>query len=691
MHGRSLIRTIDIGVAGGIILLLILVSVFAWVARIADGQAQVNETVFIRSEFENAVERFRERVASETHSTQNWIDSNARDRAFLPDDAGKPVEMRSGSRATLIFASPADQERLRVASERLRLFNAAERKAEFVLAGPSGTESIALVTRWAQARESGLAVEIIDHLEVAARLERFGIQLRPPARVDAPIKADNSFQLISLVGDAVTTLQWNGHRVGVFVQRSVLPILMAIFAAGLLILSMLRHRWANARAEFMAELSDIRRQASTDVLTGLPNRRALFEFLADVPAELGRLPGSILMMDLDGFKWVNDTKGHQVGDDVIRKASALFSKVLAPGFVSRMGGDEFVAVMPEILTDARLQEIHKLLLTQLQGTIEPDPRHERIGVSIGAVLVPEEGVVGEELLRLADIALFFAKSRGRGLAISYDPTMKSEASLLRVMERELRDGIGRNEIILNHQPIVDAISGEVYGYESLSRWYHPTRGLISPNEFIPIAESSDLIIHLGNFVLDQALAELGPLPGVTISVNTTGRHLLSPNFVENVRSLLHKHQVEASRLCLEVTETSLLSDGEKVAAIMADLQQDGIRFAIDDFGAGYASLGYLLKFKFDILKIDRDFIAALDDKPESSMIVMSVVSLARSLGMRVVGEGVETGAQHRFLASAGCAGLQGYLFGRPAPIAQVLENRNISGSQKADLISVAAA
>ena len=356
-----------------------------------------------------------------------------------------------------------------------------------------------------------------------------------------------------------------------------------------------------------------------------------------------------------------------------------------------MGGDEFVAVMPEVLSDERLQELHSTIVTQLQGVIEADPRHERIGVSIGAVLVPDEGVSGEELLRSADVALFFAKSRGRGLAVNYEPSMTNEASLLRVLGRELREGIGRGEIVLNHQPIVDAITGEVYGYESLARWYHPTRGLIPPTQFIPIAETSDLIILLGNVVLDQALAELGPLPGMTISVNTTGRHLLSPFFVENVRELLKKHNVAPSRLCLEVTETSLLSDGEKVAAIMADLQKDGIRFAIDDFGAGYSSLGYLLKYKFDILKIDRDFIAALDDKPESSMIVMSVVSLARSLGMRVVGEGVETDAQHRFLASAGCGGLQGYLFGRPAPIAKVLEARNPASDQDSHTPSVAAA
>ena len=332
MHGRSLIRTIDVGVAGGIFLLLVLVSVFAWVARIADGQAQINETVFIRSEFETAVERFRDRLSSDFQTPQAWVDSNARDRAFLPDAASLPIEMRPGSRAALVFVTAADRERLRSASERLRLFNTNDRKVEFVLVGPVGNESVALATRWASAREGGLALEVVDHLEMATRLERFSIQLRPPTRPDPSFKAENSFQLISLVGDPVATLHWTGHRVGAFVQRSVLPILMAIFAAGLLILSMLRQRWANARSEFLTELADIRRQASTDVLTGLPNRRALFEFLAEVPTELGRLPGSILMMDLDGFKWVNDTKGHEAGDEVIRKAAALFSE----GAVARL-------------------------------------------------------------------------------------------------------------------------------------------------------------------------------------------------------------------------------------------------------------------------------------------------------------------------------------------------------------------
>jgi len=480
----------------------------------------------------------------------------------------------------------------------------------------------------------------------------------------------------SRIGDVVAVVPWTGRRIADFVHSSVRPALLVILVVGVFALLVVRHSWRTSQAQFMKELSEVHLLASTDPLSGLPNRRALFEHLTQrLDSGIEKQTFTLLLLDLDAFKWVNDTLGHRVGDEVIQKAASSFkASVDGKGFVARLGGDEFVIVLPECCDEACLSAWHATLSANLSTALQSDPRLSRIGLSIGAVEASKGDRNGDDLIRLADMALYVAKARGRGRIVRFEASMADDAIFRRSLERDMRAGLAGGEFLLHHQPIVDAVSGVVRGYESLVRWSHPERGLVSPGEFIPIAENSDLIIDLGAFVLEQALKELGPLAPAYISVNVTGRQLLNKDFAALVAHLLEKYGVEANRLCLELTETSLVSDGMSVAQAMDDLRATGVRFAIDDFGAGYASLGYLLKFKFDILKIDRDFIAALDDKPESSMIVMSVVSLARSLGMQVIGEGVETPPQRRFLASAGCSALQGYLFSRPVPVASLLSN-----------------
>ena len=675
MHGRSLVRTLDAGVVVIVTIAIALLGLLAWAARAMDRTAFDTETVIVHRQLGRLVSEFRTDVAQTAGNGSAWVAGRPQQHAILRVVGDKPdFEMREGSRIAQLLADPVTDQRLRDALLALRRLDQKRQRVDFALIGPAGDESLALIAQQPGADEtSGLLVSIVDFAALSIELEALSINLKPVVPTGlASRNWDGRVLLSGYSGDTIAALGWDSSRFSDRISTYVMPVLAAILAIGLAVLMTLRHYWKEARDGFLRDFKAVEAVAYTDALTGLANRRALFEHLKKVaPANAPFAPLTVLMLDLDGLKWVNDNIGHQAGDRVLAQASAVFRRELGEnGFIARLGGDEFTAVLPGIVIGDTLQRLYSHLAESLREHISIEGGIQ-IGVSVGAAASSQASGGGEDLLRLADLAVYAAKAAGRGMALCYDPSMKQEKAYRKTVERELRAAMATKALYLAHQPIVDALSGRVLGYESLVRWLHPTRGTIAPVEFIPIAEQSDLIVAIGNYVLDLALQELGPVGNCRISVNATGRQLLSENFVALVGELLEKHRIAPGRLCLELTETSLITERERVAEIMSELKTVGVKFAIDDFGAGYSSLNYLLQFKFDVLKIDRDFIVSLDAKPEAPMIVTSIVSLARSLGMQVVGEGIETPAQQRFLASAGCNALQGYMFGKPLPLSKL--------------------
>lgn len=671
---NNVVRLIDIGiVAGGVVALSLLVA-FLWVVRYSDARLTSGEARIVEDAFQRTLTVFEERLPTE--KPENWVAARADQRAIARlVGVGDMVVSPHGDVSSL-FKTPDAHRALMVSLNALAEAGQRGNRIAFLLTTHQNPTLVLLGAL--DADDSGAspayAIELFDFDGFALDVARFGIvvsAIRPA--FGAEVTHLSRLPITAMSGNTLAEIIWEGQRISPISYRIVLPVLVVTTLLMLIALAVLRGLWRDAWERLLGELREAHLRSLTDQLTGLPNRRALFEHLSRVAPEMGKPEKiTVLVLDLDGFKLINDGQGHQIGDELIRQAAAIFREIFqAAGFVARLGGDEFVVVLGDTLSENALQRVYRTITERFAEQARFNRNFQKVGVSIGAVNTADQPLGGDGLIRLADIALFAAKGRGRGLALMYHPDMRSNEAHTRMMERELRAGLLTGELFLHHQPIVDALGGQCIGHESLVRWRHPVRGIIPPGQFIPLAEKSDLIVQIGNFVLEKALAELGPVNDLSISVNVTGRQILSAGFADFVERSLLRFSVPASRLCLEVTETSLVDDGDGVVAVMERLQALGVRFAIDDFGIGYSSLGYLLRFRFDVLKIDRDFIAALEAKPESPMIVMSIVSLARSLGMRVVGEGVETTSQHRFLASAGCNALQGYLFGRPEPISEV--------------------
>ncbi|WP_439358280.1 bifunctional diguanylate cyclase/phosphodiesterase [Bradyrhizobium sp. DASA03007] len=417
--------------------------------------------------------------------------------------------------------------------------------------------------------------------------------------------------------------------------------------------------------------------AQTDILTGLPNRAF---FLARLDELNGRLKDdgptfSILMLDLDRFKNVNDSLGHGAGDALLRQvAQRLKSAVRASDVLARLGGDEF-AIIQERCQDQRACS------TELAGRIaklvaEPFllPGHRvEIGTSIGIAIAPDHGSDQEQLLKKADLALYRSKSAGRNCFTIYDEAMSAELEARNTLEGDLRDAIAQCQLEVHYQPFVDALSGARRGFEALVRWRHPTRGLIPPDQFISLAEETGLIVPLGEFVLRRACADAANWPpDLMVAVNLSPIQFKEAELFEMISAALADSGLPPQRLEIEITESVLLERGTENHAFMERLKHLGIELALDDFGTGYSSLSYLTAFPFDKIKIDKSFIRNLTHQPRSSAIISSIVTLARGLDMSVTAEGVETREEFERLKALGINFAQGYLFGRPQPIERIL-------------------
>ncbi|HWK28435.1 MAG TPA: EAL domain-containing protein [Solirubrobacter sp.] len=413
----------------------------------------------------------------------------------------------------------------------------------------------------------------------------------------------------------------------------------------------------------------LRHQALHDALTGLPNRALIMDRAEQMLAQARRDGGEVAAMfiDLDGFKAVNDTFGHPVGDELLRHVAARIGGVLREtDTIGRLGGDEFV-----VLVSGGAAQIAERILTVLREPFElqtgtPITITTSIGIAAG------EREAAKDLLRDADIALYEAKGAGRDRYAEFRHEMHIAAHDRLALEHDLRRAVAREELFLVYQPILELDSGQIGGVEALLRWQHSTRGLVPPSEFIALAEESGLIVELGAWVLDEACAQaaawLDAGTPVRVNVNVSARQLDDPALLTAVRRALEASGLPSSRLALEITETALMRDPAAAAALLSELRDVGVRVAIDDFGTGYSSLAYLQQLPADALKIDRTFIAASARSRDADPLIQTLVQLGRSLGLRTVAEGVEDEAQLAHLRELGCDAGQGYLFAPPLEV-----------------------
>jgi diguanylate cyclase (GGDEF)-like protein/PAS domain S-box-containing protein len=422
----------------------------------------------------------------------------------------------------------------------------------------------------------------------------------------------------------------------------------------------------------------LRYAARHDELTGLPNRAYLMHILHDrlATADLGEV--AVLFVDLDHFKTINDSLGHEVGDQLLQTvADRLRSALRDHDLLARFGGDEFIVVMKGEPVD---------VAERLRKAIHPPVMigdHELfVTASIGYSTNHEAGMSPNDLMRDADAAMYRAKARGRDCHEAYEAGgFESGVQALRT-SGELRRGIERGEVVPYYQPIVDLASGRVLGYEVLSRWLHPDRGLLPPNDYLPLAEETGVLIELGTRMLRDSLAQLAqwravghPFANCFLSVNVGTRQLVDPAFAEIVIDALAETGIDADSLWLEITETALLSDVKSATVALRELRSLGLHLSVDDFGTGYSSLTYLKRFPIEAIKIDKSFVAGLGIESDDTTIVEAVVRLGQSLGLSVVAEGLESPLQLSRLRELGCDRGQGYLFGRPRPASLIERER----------------
>jgi diguanylate cyclase (GGDEF)-like protein len=425
-----------------------------------------------------------------------------------------------------------------------------------------------------------------------------------------------------------------------------------------------------------AELK-IAHMAHHDALTDLANRTLLNQRLAQ--AFVSNQTFAVHHIDLDKFKSVNDTLGHHAGDALLRGVSERLRRLVRPSdTIARMGGDEFIVLQIPVGDGSEAGALAQRMIEQMAAPFEIDEQQTIAGASVGIAMAPADGTTPEQLLRNADLALYKAKSDGRGTYRLFEPAMDKEVQSRRALELDLRKALVGGEFELHYQPLVKTDSGEISGFEALIRWQHPQRGLIAPNDFIPLAEEIGLIVPIGEWVIRQACRTASRWPKhLHVAVNISAAQFRYAGLAEVIVGALASAGLEASRLEIEITESVLLQDKEGTLAILHRLRELGVRIAMDDFGTGYSSLTYLQCFPFDKIKIDRSFVRDITTDAGSLNIVRAIAALANGMGMTATAEGVETREQLERIAAEGCTEMQGYLFSRPLPAAEI-ERRFLS-------------
>jgi len=419
---------------------------------------------------------------------------------------------------------------------------------------------------------------------------------------------------------------------------------------------------AQARAQHLAD---------HDALTGLPNRRLLEDRLTQALAlsQRNRKQTAVMFVDIDRFKAINDSLGHAAGDVLLKEISQRLVNQLRVGdTICRIGGDEFVVVLPEVKRSSDVAQVAQKVIEQLAQAVPIEGRDLIVTASIGISVFPDDGEDAETLIRNADAAMYAAKELGRANYQFFTAQMNHAASHRLALESELRRALGKDELRVHYQCIVEAQSGRVAGYEALVRWQHPERGLVMPVEFIQLAEDTGLILRIGEWVLREACRwarRPGAAPDVQVAVNLSPRQFNDPKLAEMVARALADTGLAPNRLELEITESTAMQHTDATLATLEKLKKLGVSISIDDFGTGYSSLAYLRRFPVDKLKIDRTFVADAPADKEQAAIISAIVALSHALEIKVVAEGVDAEAQREFLARSGCDYIQGFLVGKP--------------------------
>ena len=436
--------------------------------------------------------------------------------------------------------------------------------------------------------------------------------------------------------------------------------------------------------ELEQALATAARLACEDSLTGLLNLRGFRSALESLKDKYGNKPEAmvtdkvdygILLLDLDRFKVINDTLGHRVGDLLLQEtAHRLRTTLRSNDVLARLGGDEFGIIVEGVKGRGALNDLASALIKAIREPFDLGGYRVRASVSVGIAVGPSDGDNADDLVVAADLALYAAKEHNRDGYRFYQPAMTKELTDRQEIEVDLREAIEKNEIELYYQPIVCLRDDKVTGFEALARWNHPTKGAIPPTAFIPIAEDAGLMPAFGEWALMEACGKIAQLPGdVTLAVNLSPVQFSSPDLVDIVQRALILSRLAPHRLELEITENLMLENNEHTVTTLRRLREIGVRIALDDFGTGYSALSYLRKFPLDRIKIDRSFITDITTQSGQIAVVQAVISIARSLGMAVTAEGVETPMQKEFLQSLGCDDAQGFLFGKPVPFEQLAE------------------
>ena len=425
----------------------------------------------------------------------------------------------------------------------------------------------------------------------------------------------------------------------------------------------------------------IRFQAYHDMLTRLPNRTLLKDRLHQAIAHAKRNKNklSVMFLDLDRFKVINDTLGHLVGDKLLQAVAMRLRHCLREGdTLARIGGDEFTLLLPEVSSHHDAETIASKIIKSLKMPFKIDNHELFVSTSIGISQYPQDGQTMESLIKHADIAMYSVKGKGKNGYEFYHENMLDVYSKHLSLENDLRRAMDDNQFKIYYQPQINIETNEVFAMEALIRWQHPERGLISPSEFIELAEETHLIKQIGNWMLENACAELKHwrdlgLENVRIAINVSSIQLEQDDFVDRVLSILNKYKIPGDHLEIEITENTLMHDTDDGIHKLAELSSHDIKIAIDDFGTGYSSLNYLKRLPIDTLKIDQSFVRDMSKSDEDSSIIKAIIAMAKGLNLNIISEGVETEAQLKQLKEWRCKNMQGFLFGRPMPHAEAVD------------------
>jgi diguanylate cyclase (GGDEF)-like protein len=483
---------------------------------------------------------------------------------------------------------------------------------------------------------------------------------------------DESLTLTGIGGNAIASLSWTSRRPGDIARLKYKDVITAMFVTILVVMGgLVLASWHNFKDAGLRKLRAVE-NSLRDELTGLANRRATRQHLTHVASAAPGGGLAIIYADLDGFKEINDTYGHDAGDELLKVVAATFRNAADDHcHIARLGGDEFAVVVSGAEAAARARRIAAHLLDALALPLAVGHRMLSIGVSIGIVDSQDGSLNAEELLRRADIAMYAAKNAGRNRISVYDAAMDHARHQARTIAAELRRALDERSLGVVYQPIFDAATLAIVGAEALVRWPRGAAHQFGPDTFIPVAEEHGLIGELGRFVLETACRSATAWPGLTICVNVSPLQFKDSSFPDEVAAILRRTGLDGRRLELEVTESAVIENTERAAAVIARLHGMGVRVSLDDFGSGFSSIGHLRKLQFDHVKLDRSLVGDVLASPQALLLLRATITMAEALGLPCTAEGIEQEGQVALLRLAGCRQFQGYHFSKPLPEAEL--------------------